>query len=119
MHPQFAGSKRQARLAAREQRKVDAVKKRLQKIYALSKLVKSEDELDQLLAAIPDDEVRVATKSLMEPFLLFKLRKIELATVSEMVDLQASPEKATQQIHHHLGGDGFATVGLAANEVLT
>lgn len=106
MHPQFAGSKRQARIAARDQRRVDAVKTRLQKIYALSKLVKDEDELNVLLASIPDEAVREETKKLIEPFLLFTLRKVELATPSEVIDLVAAPEKATE--HRVLQGPGPA-----------
>jgi hypothetical protein len=101
MHPQFAGSKRQAKAAAREQRKVNALKTRLQKIYALSKLVENEDELDTMLAQIPDADVRTETKNLIEPFCLFKFKKIQLATAHDLVDLQAQPEKATIQLVTH------------------
>lgn len=95
MHPQFAGSKRVAKAAAREQRKVDALNKRLQKIYALARLVNTEAELDTMLAAIPDDTVRAETKSLIEPFVLFKYRTVALATAHDLVDLERQPEKAT------------------------
>jgi hypothetical protein len=101
MHPQFAGSKRKAKAAAREQRKVDALKKRLQKIYALSKLVENEDELDTMLAQIPDADVRAETKKLMETFVPFKYRKVTLATANDLVDLQLQPEKATIQLVQH------------------
>ena len=101
MHPQFAGSKRKAKIAARDARKVAALNLRLQKIHALAKLVDSEDELDSLLAGIPDDAVRAETKNLIEPFCLFKFRKLTLATANDLVDLQLQPEKATIHLVTH------------------
>lgn len=94
---QFAGSKKKARIAERDARRVRAVKKRLERIYELARLIKSEQELDTYLTAIPDDAVRAETRKLIEPFLLFKVRRVQLVT-SEPIDLAAAPEKATTEV---------------------
>lgn len=88
MNATNAGSKRKARLLAREWRRVVAVNKRLSRIYQLSTLLKSEQELDLYLRQIPDAAVRAETKKLIEPFLLFRLKRVEMAS-------SLSPEKAT------------------------
>ena len=88
MHAKFAGSKRKAKLLARDERRVEATQKRLNRIYQLSKLIQSEQELDTYLAQIEDPELRAATRTLIEPFLLFRITRVDLAT-----DLPA--EKAT------------------------
>lgn len=87
MNAKFAGSKRKARLLARDERRVRAVNARLNHIAQLAKLIKTEQELDTYLAAIEDDAVRAETKSLIEPFLLFRIQRVELAN--------GTPEKAT------------------------
>lgn len=90
---QFAGSKRKAKALAREARIKAAFQKRIDRIYELSRLLKTEDELDIFLASIPDDATRIETKKLIEPFCLFKFRKIVLIGG----DLH-TPEKATQMV---------------------
>lgn len=94
----FAGSKRKAKILARDERRVQAVKKRLARIYDLSKLVNNEDELNVLLASIPDDATRAATRTIIEPFLLFKLKKVTLASDLDLVDVAAAPEKANRVV---------------------
>lgn len=87
MHAKFAGSKRKAKLLARDERRVATVQKRLHRIYQLSTLIRSEQELDAYLAAIPDALLRAATRTLIEPFLLFRVARVELS--------DRPPEKAT------------------------
>lgn len=91
----FAGSKKRAKALQREARIQAAFKKRIDRIYELSRLIKSEDELNLFLESILDDEVRAETKKLIEPFCLFKFKKITLIGG----DLQ-TPEKATEMVIH-------------------
>lgn len=76
---QFAGSKKKAKSLAREARIKAAFQQRIDRIYELSRLIKTEDELNRYLEAITDDTVRAETKKLIEPFLLFKCRQVVLA----------------------------------------
>lgn len=78
----MVGSKKKAR----EYKRVEGVKKRLRRIYAYCRLLKSEAELDAYLATIPDEAVRAATKSICEPFCLFKFRSVTLATETDVMD---------------------------------
>lgn len=90
---QFSGSKRKAKADARDARRVRAVQARLNRIYDLAKLLKSEEELNLLLQSIPDDAVRAETRKLIEPFCLFKIQRVELAGATDVVDaVRASTE---------------------------
>jgi hypothetical protein len=87
VHSAFAGSKRKAKIAARDERRVEAVKARLRKIYAYARLLKNEDELDAFLATILDPAVRAATKTMIEPFCLFRCRRhVEIASPTDVMD---------------------------------
>lgn len=89
----LTGSKRKRRRAEAAERLRQKVDRDLNRIYQLSKLITSEQELDTYLAAIADDDMRAATKTLIEPFLLFRIQR----TDQSLVD---SPEKATVQGFH-------------------
>lgn len=83
VHPTFVGSKKKARA----DRRVEAVKTRLRRIYAYCRLLKTENELDAYLATIPDEAVRAATKSICEPFCLFRFRTpVTIATETDVMD---------------------------------
>ena len=86
--PNYAliGSKRKIREAQR----VEAMQRRLNRLYEMCRLIKSEDELDTYLRHAYDDELRAEIKKLVEPFCLFKYRKV-LVTDAD----PATPEKAT------------------------
>lgn len=79
MNAKFAGSKRKARIAALEERQVKAVKNRLRRIYALSKLIQSPEELDTMLGGIDDEAVREETRKLILTFVNFEPPRIVLA----------------------------------------
>lgn len=89
----LTGSKRKRRRAEAAERLRQKVDRDLNRVYQLSKLIASEQELDTYLAAIADDEVRAATKKLIEPFLLFRIQRTDKPLVE-------SAEKATVAGYH-------------------
>lgn len=78
----------------RAQQRVDAMKKRLGRVFELAQQVESEDELDAFLRHVDDDALRAEVKNLLEPFMRFKYRKILLAGTEGAT----APEKATNRL---------------------
>lgn len=79
MNAKFAGSKRKARMLALEERQVKAAQNRLRRIYALSKLIQSPEELETMLGGIDDEAVRDETRKLILTFVEFAPPRIVLA----------------------------------------
>lgn len=97
----FTGSKRKSRIADRERRLTAAFKKRLARIYELSRCIKDEQELEFILSQIPDEDVRAETRKLIEPFLMFQVGQRADAgaePTSEAVDgvIQLATENLTK-----------------------
>ncbi len=81
----FTGSKSAARRRAAAERQVARVKRELTEIAALAKEIRDEAHLREVLAEIPDDEMRIAVSKLMEPFLSFRIQRVELAEPAPLV----------------------------------
>lgn len=73
----FAGSKRAARRVAAEQREVARVGRELNAIYQLAQSIRDEAHLQQILSDEPDDAQRAALAAFLEPFLPFRIQRVE------------------------------------------
>jgi hypothetical protein len=73
----FSGSKRRARQLAAEAREVARVTRELQAIHELAPLIRDDAHLDQILAEVTDDDQRAAVRTLIEPFLRYRISWIE------------------------------------------
>jgi hypothetical protein len=74
---QYVGSKAKARKRRAEEREVTRVKCELSAIAELAKGIRDEKHLREVLATVEDDDLRVATSKLIEPFLLFRIQRVE------------------------------------------